>query len=166
VSTRSFWPPNEAAKVDYETLRAHALEPCGLPKGLAAARFARRGLAGLIAWAGRRAGVRRRAQSVQAPYFAASATVRVQDVPGVLLRQPYPGEHEIMARIWILRGRIRRIRVVKFYGRVPSRVPPIMQRGRKIHNVCSRDKWAAAAPEVLSSLQMYCAPAYYPVALT
>jgi hypothetical protein len=50
VSTRSFWPPIEAAQVDYETLRAHAVEPCGLPQGLAAARFTRRGLAGLIAW--------------------------------------------------------------------------------------------------------------------
>jgi len=50
VSTRSFWPPVEAAQVDYETLRAHVCEPCGLPEGLAAARFARRGLAGLIAW--------------------------------------------------------------------------------------------------------------------
>jgi hypothetical protein len=50
VSARSFWPPVEAAQVDYETLRAHALEPSGQPQGLAAARFARRGLAGLIAW--------------------------------------------------------------------------------------------------------------------
>jgi hypothetical protein len=50
VSARSFWPPNEAAQVDYETLRSHALELSGLPQGLAAARFARRGLAGLIAW--------------------------------------------------------------------------------------------------------------------
>ena len=50
MSTRSFWPPLEAAQVDYETLRAHALEPAELPRGLAAARFARRGLAGLIAW--------------------------------------------------------------------------------------------------------------------
>jgi hypothetical protein len=50
VSARSFWPPVEAAQVDYETLRAHVLEPTGLPEGLAAARFARRGLAGLIAW--------------------------------------------------------------------------------------------------------------------
>ena len=48
MSTRSFWPPVDAAQVDYETLRAHALEPARLP-GLAAARFARRGLAGLIA---------------------------------------------------------------------------------------------------------------------
>jgi len=50
VSARSFWPPREAAQVDYETLRAHVLEPSGLPEGLAGARFARRGLAGLIAW--------------------------------------------------------------------------------------------------------------------
>jgi hypothetical protein len=50
VSTRSFWPPEEAAQVDYETLRAHTLEHGGLPASLAAARFARRGLAGLIAW--------------------------------------------------------------------------------------------------------------------
>jgi hypothetical protein len=50
VSARSFWPPCEAAQVDYETLRAHVCEHSGLPAGLAAARFARRGLAGLIAW--------------------------------------------------------------------------------------------------------------------
>ena len=50
MSVRSFWPPIEAAQVDYETLRAQALEPVGPLQGLAAARFARRGLAGLIAW--------------------------------------------------------------------------------------------------------------------
>ena len=50
MSTRSFWPPLQAAQVDYETLRTHTLEHCGLPESLAAARFARRGLAGLIAW--------------------------------------------------------------------------------------------------------------------
>ena len=50
MSARSFWPPVEAAQVDYETLRAHVCEHSGLPEGLAAARFARRGLAGLIAW--------------------------------------------------------------------------------------------------------------------
>ncbi|MGH3543065.1 MAG: hypothetical protein ACRDTO_11970 [Mycobacterium sp.] len=50
MSARSFWPPVEAAQLDYETLRAYALEPSGLPEGLAVARFARRGLAGLIAW--------------------------------------------------------------------------------------------------------------------
>jgi len=50
VSARSFWPPAQAAQVDYETLRGHVLELTGLPEGLAAARFARRGLGGLIAW--------------------------------------------------------------------------------------------------------------------
>ena len=50
MSARSFWPPAEAAQVDYETLRGQVLELTGLPEGLAAARFARRGLAGLIAW--------------------------------------------------------------------------------------------------------------------
>jgi hypothetical protein len=50
VSTRSFWPPTEAAQVDYEALRAHLLEHGRLPDDLAAARFARRGLAGLVTW--------------------------------------------------------------------------------------------------------------------
>jgi hypothetical protein len=36
VSARSFWPPIEAAQVDYETLRAHLLEPGRLPEDLAA----------------------------------------------------------------------------------------------------------------------------------
>lgn len=50
MNNRSFWPPVEAAQVDYETLRAHLLEHGALPDDLAAARFGRRGLAGLIAW--------------------------------------------------------------------------------------------------------------------
>ena len=50
MSTRVFWPPAEAAQADYEMLRACVLEAGSLPAGLAAARFARRGLAGLIAW--------------------------------------------------------------------------------------------------------------------
>jgi hypothetical protein len=50
VTARSFWPPAEATQVDYETLRAHLLEHGRLPDGLAAARFARRGVAGLIGW--------------------------------------------------------------------------------------------------------------------
>jgi hypothetical protein len=50
VTARSFWPPAEAAQVDYETLRTHLLEHGRLPDGLAAARFVRRGVAGLIAW--------------------------------------------------------------------------------------------------------------------
>ena len=50
MSARAFWPPAEAAQADYEMLRAHLLGRGVLPGGLAAARFARRGLAGLIAW--------------------------------------------------------------------------------------------------------------------
>jgi hypothetical protein len=50
VSARSFWPPAEAAQADYERLRAHLLGHGTLPDDLAAARFARRGLAGLITW--------------------------------------------------------------------------------------------------------------------
>ena len=50
MSARSFWPPAEAAQAGDETLRAHLLGNGVLPAGLPAARFARRGLAGLIAW--------------------------------------------------------------------------------------------------------------------
>jgi hypothetical protein len=50
VSARVFWPPAEAAQADYEMLRGCVLGAGSLPAGLAAARFARRGLAGLIAW--------------------------------------------------------------------------------------------------------------------
>jgi hypothetical protein len=50
VSTRVFWPPGEAAQADYEMLRSCVRQEARLPAGLAAARFARRGLAGLIAW--------------------------------------------------------------------------------------------------------------------
>ena len=50
MSARAFWPPAEAAQADYEMLRAHLLRHGALPDDLAAARFARRGLAGLIAW--------------------------------------------------------------------------------------------------------------------
>lgn len=46
---RRFWPVSEAAQADYETLRAAVLS--GQPlQSLSAARFARRGLAGLIVW--------------------------------------------------------------------------------------------------------------------
>jgi hypothetical protein len=50
VTARSFWPPGEAAQADYETLRGQVLEHAVRPDSLAAARFARRGLPGLIAW--------------------------------------------------------------------------------------------------------------------
>ena len=47
--TRRFWPAAEAAQADYESLRAAVLAGTP-PMGLVAARFARGGLAGLIAW--------------------------------------------------------------------------------------------------------------------
>jgi hypothetical protein len=50
VSARSFWPPIEPAQIDYEALRTHLLDNDRLPDDLAAARFVRRGLAGLITW--------------------------------------------------------------------------------------------------------------------
>jgi hypothetical protein len=50
VTTRSFWPPVEPAQIDYEALRGHVLDHGRLPEDLAAARFARRGLGGLISW--------------------------------------------------------------------------------------------------------------------
>jgi hypothetical protein len=52
VTGRSFWPSAEASQVDYETLRAQLLKYGRLAEGLAAARFARRGITGLIAWPG------------------------------------------------------------------------------------------------------------------
>jgi hypothetical protein len=45
-----FWPVAEAAQADYEALRAAALAGERPRDELAAARFARRGLAGVIAW--------------------------------------------------------------------------------------------------------------------
>lgn len=45
-----FWPIGEAAQADYEALRAAALAGEPAPDELGAARFARRGLGGLIAW--------------------------------------------------------------------------------------------------------------------
>ena len=45
-----FWPVAEAAQADYETLRAHVLATGAASDSLIAARFARCGLPGLIAW--------------------------------------------------------------------------------------------------------------------
>ena len=47
--TQRFWPIGEAAQADYEALRKAVLSGNPL-QSLAAARFARRGLAGLIVW--------------------------------------------------------------------------------------------------------------------
>jgi hypothetical protein len=45
-----FWPIAEAAQADYEALRAATLADEPARDELAAARFTRRGLSGLIAW--------------------------------------------------------------------------------------------------------------------
>ena len=45
-----FWPISEAAQADYEQLRAIVLAGGELDEILAARRFARRGLTGLINW--------------------------------------------------------------------------------------------------------------------
>ncbi|MDU8993456.1 hypothetical protein [Streptomyces mirabilis] len=45
-----FLLPGENAQSEYEMLRSHLLEHGRMPYSLAAARFARRGLAGLISW--------------------------------------------------------------------------------------------------------------------
>jgi hypothetical protein len=50
ASTGRFWPVGEAAQADYETLRRQVLATGTMRECLAAARFSRRGLAGLIAW--------------------------------------------------------------------------------------------------------------------
>ena len=47
---RELWPIGEAAQADYEALRAAALREASPQSDLAAARFGRRGMAGLIAW--------------------------------------------------------------------------------------------------------------------
>jgi hypothetical protein len=47
--SQRFWPIGEAAQADYEALRKAVLSGEAAPS-LAAARFARRGLAGLIVW--------------------------------------------------------------------------------------------------------------------
>jgi hypothetical protein len=49
MAVRRFWPATEPAQADYEVLRAATLAGTAM-SSLAAARFARRGLAGLIAW--------------------------------------------------------------------------------------------------------------------
>ena len=46
---RPFWPSGEAAQADYEALRAAALSG-DAADSLSAARFARRGVDGLVAW--------------------------------------------------------------------------------------------------------------------
>ncbi len=78
MTGRAFWPPGEAAQADYEMLRAHVLEHAGLPAGLAAARFARRGLAGLIAWPAAEPGFRAERAGAERPPWTPHADPREQ----------------------------------------------------------------------------------------
>jgi hypothetical protein len=103
VTGRVFWPPGEAAQADYEMLRSCVLQAGRLPAGLAAARFARRGLAGLIAWPaaepvfrGQLAGAVRppwnpgadpREQALAAAYQFLLGTAGVPAAPGGQVRQ-------------------------------------------------------------------------------
>lgn len=48
--SQRFWPVAEAAQADYERLRAAVLAGEAIDELLAARRFGRRGLAGLIGW--------------------------------------------------------------------------------------------------------------------
>jgi len=50
AGARTFWPVGESAQADYETLRRAVLGDGQVPSSLAAAKFTRRGLAGLIHW--------------------------------------------------------------------------------------------------------------------
>jgi hypothetical protein len=100
VSARAFWPPAEAAQADYEMLRAHVLAHGNLPDGLAAARFARHGLAGLIAWPAAEPAFRAELSGAPRPPWTPHADPRQQalaagyqfllDAAGVLAR---PGAH-------------------------------------------------------------------------
>jgi hypothetical protein len=67
-----FWPVAESAQADYEGLRAAVLATGALPAEVAAARFHRRGLAGLIAWPAAEpvfaAGLRGAARPAWSPY--------------------------------------------------------------------------------------------------
>ena len=78
MSTRVFWPPGEAAQADYELLRSCVLQDARLPAGLAAARFARRGLAGLIAWPAAEPDFRAELAGAARPPWAPGADPREQ----------------------------------------------------------------------------------------
>jgi hypothetical protein len=73
-----FWPPAEAAQADYEMLRACQLTAGTVPACQAAARFARRGLAGLIAWPAAEPVFRAELASVARPPWTPDADPREQ----------------------------------------------------------------------------------------
>ena len=86
-----FWPAAESAQADYERLRAAVLATGALPAEVAAARFGRRGVAGLIAWPAAEpvfvAGLRGAARPAWSPYAdprlnALAAAYRLLLAPG------------------------------------------------------------------------------------
>ena len=78
MSGRVFWPPAEAAQADYEMLRGCVLAGGCLPAGPAAARFARRGLAGLIAWPAAEPDFRAELRGAERPRWTPHADPRAQ----------------------------------------------------------------------------------------
>ena len=78
MSARVFWPPAEAAQADYEMLRGCVLAGGCLPAGPAAARFARRGLAGLIAWPAAEPDFRAELRGAERPRWTPHADPRAQ----------------------------------------------------------------------------------------
>lgn len=91
-----FWPVAEAAQADYEALRAAALAGEQPRDELAAARFARRGLAGVIAWPRSEPGYLGALVGVQRPPWSGAADPReatLGEVYGFLVaRTPAAGE--------------------------------------------------------------------------
>ena len=94
-----FWPAAESAQADYERLRAAVLATGALPAEVAAARFGRRGVAGLIAWPAAEpvfaAGLRGAARPAWSPYAdprldALAAACRLLLAPDA--HGPRPGE--------------------------------------------------------------------------
>jgi hypothetical protein len=83
VSGRAFWPPGEAAQADYEMLRSGVLRDGRLPAGLAAARFALRGLAGLIAWPAAEPAFRAELAGAARPPWTPGADPREQTLAAV-----------------------------------------------------------------------------------
>lgn len=74
---RRFWPAAEAAQAGYEALREVVLAG-GSPLTIAAARFERRGLAGLIAWPATEAVYSGRVSGIARPHWSPHADPRAE----------------------------------------------------------------------------------------
>jgi hypothetical protein len=94
VSAR-FWPIAEAAQADYEQLRAIVLASGELGEILAARRFARRGLAGLIGWPSAEPAYLGSLAGAHRPAWCGAEDPREQqlrDTYAFLLDRPAPGD--------------------------------------------------------------------------